>query len=231
MDQTIDIPTRFCGPPNIAHGGYVAGLLADGVSGAVQVTLRKPSPLGVPLTLRELGDGKRALLNGDLVTAELEPGTLSLEVPRPPTLAEARAAEAGSPVHRVHGRCFGCGRERAPGDALGLYVGPCLAHGVRQLACAFRPDASLCEGGLLQRRFVFAALDCPGAMAFLADDKRAGLLGRIVIEQHAPVPAGEDLLVTAWQIGEEGRKMFAGTALHSAEGQLLAAARATWFGF
>jgi hypothetical protein len=28
MDQTLSIDPRFCGPPEIGNGGYVAGLLA-----------------------------------------------------------------------------------------------------------------------------------------------------------------------------------------------------------
>jgi hypothetical protein len=231
MDKQLEIDPRFCGPPNIAHGGYLAGVMAEGLSGAVQITLRKPTPLATPLVLRDLDAGKRALLHGDVVTAELEPSHLVLDVPRPPTLAEARAAEPNAAVLRSHPRCFGCGPARAAGDALRLFVGPCPAHAAGQLACVFEPDETLSAQGFVLRRFVFAALDCPGAMAFIAADKRAGLLGRIVIEQKSEVPAGEALVVSAWQIGEEGRKLFAGTALHGEDGRLVAAARATWFGF
>src|SRR5690349_21613848 len=100
-NKTI-IPARFCGPPNIGHGGYVAALLAEGVIGAradaVQVTLRKPSPLDVELKLTDLDGGKRALVapseQGEIVTAELEPAQLVLDVPAPPSLEVARAAEA-----------------------------------------------------------------------------------------------------------------------------------------
>jgi hypothetical protein len=35
-------------------------------------------------------------------------------------------------------------------------------------------------------------------------------------------------VVTAWSLGEEGRKLYAGTALHGEDGRLLGAARATW---
>ena len=68
-------------------------------------------------------------------------------------------------------------------------------------------------------------------MAYIADGTRAGLLGRIVFEQFAPVRAEVDHVVTGWQIEVDGRKMLAGTALADAEGTILAAARATWFGF
>jgi hypothetical protein len=78
---------------------------------------------------------------------------------------------------------------------------------------------------------VVAALDCPGAFAFIAGGVRAGLLGRIVVERYADVAVGEEHLVTGWQVGTEGRKMFAGTALFGPDGSLRAAAKATWFGF
>ena len=39
---------------------------------------------------------------------------------------------------------------------------------------------------------------------------------------------GEQCVVTAWPLGEDGRKLFAGTALFAADGELLALARQTW---
>jgi hypothetical protein len=42
------------------------------------------------------------------------------------------------------------------------------------------------------------------------------------------VRVGELLVVTGWPIGSEGRKHFAGTALHDSDGGLVAAATATW---
>jgi hypothetical protein len=45
----------------------------------------------------------------------------------------------------------------------------------------------------------------------------------------ARVPeAGERCVVAAWPLGEEGRKLYAGTALFSEEGELLTLARQTW---
>jgi len=39
---------------------------------------------------------------------------------------------------------------------------------------------------------------------------------------------GERCVVTGWPLGEEGRKLYAGTALYGEDGRLLACARATW---
>jgi hypothetical protein len=40
--------------------------------------------------------------------------------------------------------------------------------------------------------------------------------------------AGESCVVAAWPLGEDGRKLYAGTALFAADGELLALARQTW---
>ena len=40
--------------------------------------------------------------------------------------------------------------------------------------------------------------------------------------------AGEQCVVTSWPLGEDGRKLHAGTALFDEGGELLAVARQTW---
>ena len=245
--STVVIPSRFNGPPAIGHGGYVAALLAEPGSATTQVTLRKPAPLDTELHIRELGDGKRALYHtpptasqlghGELLIAEAERvAPLGMHVPPPPTLIEARASEIGSPAHfgeaGVHPRCFGCGKLRPPGDGLRLFAGPAPAWAERrEVASIFQPGPFDDGTGFVERTFVIAALDCPGAFAFMAEHKNAGLLGRIAFEVYAPVRSTEEHIVTGWQLGHEGRKMFAGTALFDQTGRLLAAARATWLAF
>jgi hypothetical protein len=233
--SSIVVPERCAGPPAMGHGGYVAGLFLRHLDGAVQVTLRRPTPLGVELQLAEAEDGRWTLRNGEDTIAEAERTTLELDVLAPPTVEAARAAEAGSPSRwderGVHPICLGCGLARDDELGLEIAVGPLEVGGVEQVAAAWRPATHhLGSDGLVDPQWVLAALDCPGAMAFIARGVRAGLLGRIVFEQHAPVPAGDDLVVTGWQIDQDGRKKFAGTALFDAGGTVLAAARATWFG-
>ena len=230
----IDVPKRFTGPPQMGHGGYVAGLLASRTGASLQVTLRRPTPLDTPLELEEL-DGRRfQLRHGDDVIADSQPARLDLDVPPPPTLEQAGAAEAGSPSHYepdgVHPICFGCGTRTPQGEGLRIFVGPLEVEGAEQVAGVWRPAPSLAgPDGAVDTTWVLAALDCPGAFAFIARGTKAGLLGRIVFEQHGEVRADADHIVTGWQIGGEGRKLFAGTALFDAERRLLAAARATWF--
>lgn len=230
----IQVPSRFAGPPAMGHGGYVAGLLAERHDGAVQVTLRRPIPLDADLGLHDLGGGHLELRQGEDVLVASEPSSLELDVPPAPSLDAARAAEPGSPSHAepngVHPTCFGCGKLRDPGDALRIFAGPLEVEGHDQVAGVWQPGPTVAEpDGRVGTRWVLAALDCPGAFAFITGGVRAGLLGRITFEQHEDVRADADHVVTGWQIGTEGRKLFAGTALFDAGGTLLAAARATWF--
>lgn len=230
----VIVPTNFVGPPGMGHGGYVAGLLARRVGGAAQVTLRRATPVGVELAVVEVGDGRWELRDGEELIAEGEPASLELGVPPPPALEAARTAEAGSPSHwneiGVHPICFGCGLARDDDEGLEIAVGPLEVDGHEQVAAVWRPTAAMTgpDGGV-DPHWVLAALDCPGAMAFISRGTFAGLLGRIVFEQTGHVEPDVDHVVTGWQIDRDGRKLFAGTALASADGTVLARARATWF--
>lgn len=230
----VVVPEQFIGPPAMGHGGYVAGLLARRIPGASQVTLRRPIPVGVALTLDELGDRRWALRHGDDLLVEAEPATLELEVPPVPSLGAARAAEAGSPSRwderGVHPICLGCGLARDDDEGLELAVGPLEVDGHEEVAAAWRPPSRYAgpDGGV-DPHWVLTALDCPGAMAYIARGTFAGLLGRIVFEQTGRVEPEVDHVVTGWQIERDGRKLFAGTALAAADGTVLARARATWF--
>jgi hypothetical protein len=227
----VIVGERFVGPPNMGHGGYVAGLFGEQLPGCLQVTLRRPTPIDRPLQLLEQPGGRWVLQDGGELIAEAEPATLKLDVPAAPTLAEAALAEPRSPAFRpprgVHPICFGCGQHARAG--LRIFAGPCETHERGLVAGRFdaRPFAD--SQGQLERKYAIAALDCAGAFAFIAGERRAGLLGRIVIDTYAPLEATENCLVIGWQLGSEGRKLFAGTALLDERGVLCAAARATWF--
>ena len=233
LGMEIRLTKQHCGPASMGHGGYVAGLFADRSGDeAIQVTLRRPCPFDTPLQLVEQSPGRFQLLDGETLIAEAEPAPLQLEVPPAPSLEEAIAAEPKSPSfynqRGVHPSCFGCSNGRAQGDGLRVFVGP--VEGRPLVAGRFSPPSNFTDAsGLVRPLFVLAALDCPGAFAFIVDRKRAGLLGRIVFKQHAEVHGGQDYIVSGWQAGEDGRKLFAGTALFDTEGRLLAAAHATWF--
>lgn len=227
MADTVRIGGRFCGPPDSCNGGYVAGIVARALGGShVSVTLHLPPPLDRDL---ELGsDGSGAWLNdGEALIASAERQHLSIDVPPPPSLAEAQDAEARYMGFRRHSfpGCFVCGPERQPGDALRIFPGTSDGG---QVAAVWRPDASLLDpDGTIRSEFVWAALDCPGYWAVAASAGIA-VLGRFTVALQEDRIAAAPLIVTGWPIASEGRKHEAGTAIHDAQGRLLAAGRATW---
>jgi hypothetical protein len=233
----MEIASRYAGPPGMGHGGYVAGLLIERLDApVVQVTLRRPTPLDVPLVIDGHADGP-VLRGDDGVIAEAVAAELDLAVPPVPGVDAARAAEAGSPSFAggtgVHPICFGCGAQRPDQDGMRIFVGPLEVDGCEEVAAVWHPSPDLGgpEAGRVGDRWVVAALDCPGAMAFISRGESAGLLGRIVVARYAPVAVGADVLVVGWQIGRDGRKLLAGTAVVDPGGAVLAVAKATWFGF
>ena len=75
---------------------------------------------------------------------------------------------------------------------------------------------------------MWAAIDCPGAYAVGAEGRGDIVLGRMTARVERVPGVDEECVVTAWPLGEDGRKLHAGTALFSAGGELLAIARQTW---
>jgi predicted amidohydrolase len=54
------------------------------------------------------------------------------------------------------------------------------------------------------------------------------VLGRMTARVYRIPEAGEECVVVSWPVGEDGRKLYAGTALFARDGELLALARQTW---
>jgi hypothetical protein len=211
----VIIPPRYNGPPDSANGGYACGLVSEALGGGFEVTLKRPSPLGVDLDL--IGNELR---QGDVVIAEARRNLGALDAVEPVSLEDAEAASkryAGF-AHTACPTCFVCGPARD--DGLGIFAGPVEGRdGV--VAAQWTP-------GPLRPEIVWAALDCPGGWA-VDDFQREGvLLGRMSAGIHELPRAGEPHVVIGWRIGEEGRKRYAGSALFNAEGDLVAVARSTW---
>jgi len=231
-DEPIIVDARFCGPPRSGNGGYVCGCLAarlDG-TGPVAVRLKAPPPIGRAMRVEVMPGGAR-LLDGEAVIAEARPVTLELEVPACPSFEHAlRAAERylGFDTHNFPG-CFVCGPDRGPGDGLRIFPGA-LEGGSSLLAATWTPDASLADAsGLVGPEFIWAALDCPGAFTrYPLAEGVALVLGELAVEQAAELRAGEPCILTAWPLGDDGRRRHAGTALFQAGGRLVARARAVW---
>ena len=218
MEQ-ITIDARFNGPKDSANGGYTCGLAAELLAGPVEVTLRLPPPLDRALDVHRDGDRLR-ILDGERLIAEASPAEFDLELPEPPTFEEAQRASDRYPGFDEHAfpTCFVCGPEREPGDGLRVFAGP-LEDG--RVASPWIPRD-------VDPKFVWAALDCPGAIAVGFPDRGETLLGRFSAQVDELPGAGERCVIVGWPLGEEGRKLYAGTALYGEGGRPLARARATW---
>jgi hypothetical protein len=231
-DDSITIDARFCGPPRSGNGGYVCGRIASRLAGPgpVAVRLKAPPPIDRAMRVEVMQGGVR-LLDGEAVIAEARAAALELEVPACPSFEQAlRASERylGFDSHNFPG-CFVCGPERGPGDGLRIFPGSLEGSGDR-LAATWTPDASLADAsGIVGPEFIWAALDCPGAFTrYPLAEGIALVLGELAVAQVGLLGADEPCILTAWSLGENGRRRHAGTALFQAEGRLVAKARAVW---
>jgi hypothetical protein len=205
------IPARFNGPPGSANGGVTCGLLAQ-ATGSTEVTLRLPPPLDVELRLED-----RSLYDGDVLVAEAGQGHVSLDPVPAVSVAAATAATASYAGHVEHPfpTCFVCGPDHPSG--LHLFPGP-VAPGVVAAPWVPADDDPV---------MLWAALDCPGGWSCDLPG-RPMVLGRMALRVDALPAAGKDHVVMGWQVGEQGRKVFTGSALYDADGAVLAVAQQTW---
>jgi hypothetical protein len=227
MERVITIARRYCGPPRSANGGYAAGVVAEGIDGAAAVTLRLPPPLDTPMTLTGDG-GESALMDGDRLVGEAIAADLDLAVPEPPSFGEATAASQRyvfADGSHLYPTCFVCGTDRAD-DGLHIFPGP-LDDGSDVVAAPWIPDLSLgTTGEPIDTRYVWSALDCPSY--FGIGSTPLALLGRITVRFDRVPVVGERLIAMGWPMGADGRKLYSGSALATAEGEVIARAAATW---
>ena len=230
MQKTIIIEERFCGPPGMANGGYVSGIMAQALDGPVEVTLRRPIPVERPLRLERVSDGRIALQDGDELLVEARAAGLDLETPEPPTYAEAVTASARYPDPEAHPlpRCFVCGPAREAGEGLQIFAGPVAGRSL--VAAPWTPGPSLANGmGAVAPQFLWAALDCPGAFAADPEQDHPLLLGRLTAAIERSVQPGEQCVVAGWLLERSGRKYFTGTAVFGPSGAVVARAKGVWF--
>jgi hypothetical protein len=226
VSESIEIPGRFNGPLESGNGGYSAGAVATFLGGAAEVTLRKPVPLDAPLdVVREEGDAVRVLDGDELIAEGRSTPDLGIDVPDPVSPAQAREATAryrGTDDGRFS-RCFVCGRARD--DAFGVFAG--AVEGRDVVASPWTPlPWTADESGHVRPEFVWAVLDCPTYFALYPDELPMSVLAQLTARIDAPVVAGEEQVVMAWPIGKDGRKHHAGSAVLTADGEILAAGRA-----
>jgi hypothetical protein len=223
VESPLVIAARFNGPAGSGNGGYTCGLVAERLGGTeVEVTLRRPPPLERELAVaRE--DDRVVVRDDDLVVAEARRAVPGVDVPPPVSAddAERAAARYTGFVRHHFPSCFVCGPERAPGDGLRIFAGPVPGREDGVVAAPWQPNH-------LARELVWAALDCPGAFAVGWAERGETVLGRMTARVDRLPRAGDPCVVMAWPRGEDGRKLYAGTALLGEDGRVLARAEQTW---
>ena len=218
--ETVTIDRRYRGPLRSANGGYACGLLGSRVGAAAEVTLRLPPPLERPLTIRP--DGERLVLeDGDVLVAEAVAGDPGVEPPSPPDRVSAAAAAEGVGAFGPpeFAECFVCGT-REDGSGLRIHPGPVPGRGGLVATTWTAHDVS--------PEVIWAAIDCPGAYAAGDPGRGEVVLGRMTARIDRLPEEGEPCVVVGWPLGEDGRKLFAGTALYGRDGTPLAVARQVW---
>ncbi|WBB79409.1 hypothetical protein O7606_25150 [Micromonospora sp. WMMD882] len=219
------IEARFNGPYGTGNGGWSAGTFAAGFAadpqpaGAVEVTLRRPPPLGAPLTAVPADGGGGEIRDPDgALVARVEPVPAFGPTTPGVDLATATVAAADYPGFTEHPfpGCYVCGPERP--DGLRIFPGR-LPDG--RTAAPFHVPEQVVPAT------VWAALDCPGGWAVIAPG-RPYLLGRIAVMVRALPRPGDRCVVTGAVGGGEGRKALVHSSLYAPDGALLAYARATW---
>lgn len=214
------IESRHNGPPDSGNGGHCAGRFAGALVGAatpsrpVEVTLRRPPPLSVPLTL---ADGQVRDPAGQVVADVAATTPFDATVP-PVSWAEAERASlryAGF-THHPFPTCYVCGPLRD--DGLRIFPGP-MPDG--------RTAAGLVVPADVGPETVWAALDCPGGWAVLGAG-RPYVLGRIAVAIEALPRPTDRCVVTGTAVSTEGRKALVHSTLYGPDGSRLAYARATW---
>lgn len=228
--QTVTIDPAFNGPPTSANGGYSCGVVAELVDGVAEVTLRKPPPLGVAMSVRREADRVLVERNGDLI-AEARPSTIDLAIPEPVPFEVAERASGSYPGFRKHAfpTCFVCGPDRAAGDGLRIFVGAVDGRSVS--AGPWVPSGRAVAGdGLVHPAVMWAALDCPSLFGAGGIDARQGIpvLGRLAARVERRVAAGERCVAMGWPLGRDGRKIEAAAAVYGEDGRIAGVSRATW---
>jgi hypothetical protein len=223
----VVIERRFNGPPGSGHGGWSAGQAAALVDGpAAEVTLLRPPPLETPLEVARGADGAVELRDGAQPVLSARPVALALDGPPPVDLETARSASARFAWQHDHPfpTCFGCGPQRAEGDALRLFCGPV---GDGRCAVPWTPpewtgEATVAPG------FLWAALDCPSSAPVHGTVSAPVVLGRFTVALERPVRVGAPHVIQSWLEASDGRKRNTAVGLFDAGGERLACGRAVW---
>ena len=224
------VSEQFRGPPYAGNGGYVGGLMSAGITGAATVVLRAIIPLDTELTLRE-EKGVFTLVSPDgSLIGEATPGEPLEAAPRPPSFTVAARAGATFPglTRTFHPICFCCAPQLEEGYGLRVAVGQTEGEPVGHVSGVWAAHPNFAGADGVPPEIIWAALDCPGSVAWLVKQGDAGLLGTMTCEILRQPAVSEPCIITAWPIEQSGRKRISGTALFTANGELLAHSRQVW---
>ncbi|MFI6448938.1 PaaI family thioesterase [Kitasatospora sp. NPDC050543] len=230
--RTVTVPGHVYGFPAVAFGGYVAGVLAQEFPGqSVKVAFRRPTPVGVPLTLRTGAGGSRELADGKGVLATAR--TCAPIGPPAAIPSWAQAERATKELERTgppdDGDCFACNGDRPRGRGLRQAFAPLLRDS--RAAAVWTPDPALNPGGTeLPVELVWAGLDCPGGWVarLFGGAPEQTVTAHLAATLLRPVRLGEQHLAFGWPMSRSGRKYRVGSAIATRDGELCATAEALW---
>ena len=232
MSQLV-VPGRFRGPAQSGNGGWTSGAVAAlvDVGAPVEVTLRRPPPLDVPLSVDE-ADGVVVVTQDGVTIAEGRRVGSAPEAPAAVSLEVAAAAEASYAglVGHPFPTCFVCGTGRSEGDGLRIFPGM-VSDQPPVAAATWTPHPSLADPeapGQAAHAVTWAALDCVSGWASDIDE-RPMVLGRMTAVVHEPPRVGETQVVVGRWLATQGRKTLTSSGLYAGDGRLLAAAAHVWF--
>jgi hypothetical protein len=225
------IDASYAGLPELAHGGYVAGLLTAALGAdSSRVNLRRAIAPARALQLTRTGAAEIELHGDGELLADGVAAEVLLDVP--PLVAPADALAAArrfpDPIHHPVPGCVVCG----PAHPRGLRIFPGPVTGRALVAALWVPPARLADdSGALPDALVAAALDCPQLWALMVHAPAASRdrVVTAVLETRLDdrVIAGEPHVVMGWPIGRDGRRRLAGAAIVGPDGGLRAAGRQT----
>jgi hypothetical protein len=225
--ERLTLDRRFRGPAQSGNGGYVCGRIARHVPGTATVRLAIPPPLDTPLHI-DVTDGVAKLLSGTTLVGEGR-AAAQLDIAPPAPVSFEAAIESSKLYHgfehHTFPQCFVCGPQRTPGDGLRIFAGP--TAGGEVVAAPWVVDGSL--GSPIATEFLWAALDCPSGFALWSPlEGTTVVLGQLTASIRGQVMPGDKCVAMGWPLHVEGRKRFAGSAVFSAAGEIVALARAIW---
>jgi hypothetical protein len=242
------VPSRFCGPPSSGNGGWSAGALSPYAGSecpedhslpwpTIEVSLRRPPPLEVPLPVSSADGGVVATEDGQVVLAARCTHQDLVDVgPVPAEEARAAMASYAGLVGHPFPTCFSCGTGRAEGDGLRIFPGRVAAEdGAARVAATWTPHPSVAEDfhayadehPRASVPVTWAALDCVGGWAGDLED-RLMVLARMTARLDSLPVIGEEHVVVGMGRGRDGRKAWTSSTLYDAVGRVVGTAEHLW---